>query len=113
MSARPPVVLLCGGLGLRQRTDEDDLPKPLRLLPDGRPLLLHVIDYYRAFWIDQFVLCVGYGAPAVEALLTTVFHVAPEEITAGRGWLRFDRDGVRITLVDSGWYAEKCARLLD
>ncbi|WP_328959080.1 hypothetical protein [Kitasatospora purpeofusca] len=62
---RPPVLLLCGGPGLRQRTHDDHTPKPLRPLPDGRALLLHVIDYYRAFGSDEFVLCVGYGADAI------------------------------------------------
>jgi glucose-1-phosphate cytidylyltransferase len=108
-----PVVLLCGGLGLRQRTEGDDLPKPLRPLPDGRPLLLHVMDYYRAFSLSEFVLCVGYGAAAIWALLLDEFEVRSDLIDIGVGWRRFDSGGVRITLVDSGPTAGKCARLLD
>jgi glucose-1-phosphate cytidylyltransferase len=113
MHSRPPVVLLCGGLGLRQRTDDDDAPKPLRRLSDGRPLLLHVIDFYRAFDLDEFVLCVGYGAPAIQSALATAYGVAPGEIAGGEGWGQIQAGGVRITMVDSGVAAGKCVRLLD
>ncbi|MFC9285735.1 NDP-sugar synthase [Streptomyces sp. NPDC057052] len=108
---RPTVVLLCGGLGLRQRSESDDLPKPLRLLPDGRALLLHVLDIYRSFGLDDFVVCVGYAAHAVESLLLDTFGVPRWETETGPDWRRFTADGVRITLVDSGPEADKCTRL--
>ncbi|MFB0619126.1 sugar phosphate nucleotidyltransferase [Streptomyces sp. AGS-58] len=107
----PTVVLLCGGLGLRQRSESDDLPKPLRPLPDGRALLLHVLDYYRSFGLDDFVVCVGYAAHAVEALLLDEFQVPLQETETGPDWRRFTADGVWITLVDSGPEADKCVRL--
>ncbi|MFC7387119.1 sugar phosphate nucleotidyltransferase [Sphaerisporangium rhizosphaerae] len=111
-TAPPPVVLLCGGLGLRQRADDDDVPKPLRPLPDGRALLLHVLDYYRAFGLTDFVLCVGYGAEAVEDLLLHEFRVRSHDVRAGAGWHRFEAGGTRVTLVDGGPWAGKCLRLL-
>lgn len=95
---RPPVVLLCGGLGLRQRTDTDDLPKALRQLPDGQPLLLHILQYYRSFGCTEFVLCVGYRAEAIREVVRRA-HPAGGEL--------------RITFVDSGTEAGKCVRLLD
>jgi glucose-1-phosphate cytidylyltransferase len=110
---RPPVVLLCGGLGLRQRSDGDDLPKPMRPLPDGRPLLLHVLDYYASFGLGEFVLCVGYGAPSIEALLRGSSEMTGAEITTGPGWTRLSTADRRMTLVDSGVHASKCARLAD
>ncbi|MEU8566873.1 sugar phosphate nucleotidyltransferase [Streptomyces pathocidini] len=109
----PPVVLLCGGLGLRQRTDGDDLPKPLRPLPDGRALLLHVLDYYRAFGVTEFVLCVGYGADGIEKTLLEEYELRPEGVEAGAGWHRFTAGDACFTLVDSGPQAEKCVRLLE
>lgn len=108
----PAVVLLCGGLGLRQRTAEDDVPKPLRTLPDGRPLLLHVLDYYRAFGLARFYFCVGYGAAAVEDLVvaqTQAWHThSPDPRTR-----RYASADLELTFVDSGPYAEKSQRLLD
>ncbi|MET9402022.1 sugar phosphate nucleotidyltransferase [Kitasatospora sp. NPDC002965] len=112
MTGCPTVVLLCGGLGLRQRSDGDDLAKPLRPLPDGRALILHVLDYYRSFGLDDFVLCTGYGARAMERLLLDAFPVSPADVETGPGLVRFSAGGTRITLVDNGPYAEKSVRLL-
>jgi glucose-1-phosphate cytidylyltransferase len=113
MIPKPPVVLLCGGLGLRQRTDVDDPPKAARLLPDGRSLLLHVLDYYRAFGLHEFVLCVGYGARAIERLLATELRGTARRTSTGAAWHRIETDHERVTLVDSGPDAEKSRRLLD
>lgn len=108
-----PVVLLAGGLGLRQRSDGDDLPKSLRPLPDNRALLLHVLDYYSAFGLHEFVICVGYRAEAIQALLVDVFGGPTARVTTGPGWTRVDADLVQLALVDSGEHADKCRRLLD
>jgi glucose-1-phosphate cytidylyltransferase len=113
-ASRPPVVLLCGGLGLRQRAPGDDTPKPLRPLPDGRALLLHVLDYYRAFGLDEFVLCVGYGARSLERVLLEAHGVHPKAVETGvDGARRFATARSRVTLVDSGPLAEKTQRLWD
>ncbi|TDC79212.1 sugar phosphate nucleotidyltransferase [Streptomyces hainanensis] len=113
-ASRPPVVLLCGGLGLRQRAPGDDTPKPLRPLPDGRALLLHVLDYYRAFGLDEFVLCVGYGAQDMEQVLLDEYGVRLEAVETGAdGARRFATPRSRVTLVDSGPLAEKTRRLWD
>jgi glucose-1-phosphate cytidylyltransferase len=93
--------------------ENDDVPKPLRLLPDGRPLLVHVMDYYRASGVSEFVLCVGYGAQAIETALVNQFRVPSGAVHGGPGRRRFEAAGLRITLVDSGIEAGKCRRLLD
>ncbi len=110
--SHPPVVLLCGGLGLRQRTEQDEVPKPLRPLTDGRPLLVHIMDYYRAFGVREIILCVGYGAAAIEQALVDALDVAgPATVDGNARTLR--TPDLQVTLVDSGVAAEKCARLLD
>jgi glucose-1-phosphate cytidylyltransferase len=106
------VALLCGGLGLRQRTDVDDLSKPLRPLPDGRPLLVHVIEYYRRHGMSDFVLCVGYQAAAVRDMVLQRYGVLNGRLESGGNWVRLIADDIRLTLVDSGPEAEKSARLL-
>jgi glucose-1-phosphate cytidylyltransferase len=59
------VVLFCGGLGMRIRTDNQSLPKPM--MPIGtRPVLWHVMRYYAHFGHKDFILCLGYGAQAVK-----------------------------------------------
>ena len=59
------VVLFCGGLGMRMRTDNQSLPKPMT--PIGtRPVLWHVMRYYAHFGHKDFILCLGHGAQAVK-----------------------------------------------
>ena len=72
----PPAVILCGGLGLRQRTAEDDTPKPLREMFDGRPLIAHVLEKYLAEGIDELVVCVGYGAAGIRQSVLNLLALA-------------------------------------
>jgi glucose-1-phosphate cytidylyltransferase len=82
-------------------------------LPDGRPLLLHVLDYYRAFGLNDFVLCVGYRAAAIEELVRNTFGAPSARGRYGAGRSGSVADGLQVTLVDSGPQAGKSARLLD
>lgn len=59
------VVLFCGGLGSRIREFTESVPKPM--IPLGnRPLLWHVMQYYRQFGHQDFVLCLGYKANIIK-----------------------------------------------
>jgi len=109
---QPPAVLLCGGLGLRQRSDTDDLPKALRPVGNGRPLLLHVMDHYVAAGVTEFVLCVGYRAAAIhDMLLAELPEAHPDSAGPPEAPAVVSRR-LRITLVDDGPTASKSARLL-
>ncbi len=59
------VVLFCGGLGMRMRSDNQSLPKPMTPI-GNRPVLWHVMRYYAHFGHTEFVLCLGYGAHHVK-----------------------------------------------
>ena len=59
------VVLFCGGLGMRMRSDDRSLPKPMTPI-GSRPVLWHIMRYYAHFGHTEFVLCLGFGAQAVK-----------------------------------------------
>ena len=59
------VVLFCGGLGLRMRSGDDSVPKPMMSI-GHRPALWHIMRYYAYFGHTDFILCLGYGARAVK-----------------------------------------------
>jgi glucose-1-phosphate cytidylyltransferase len=61
------VVIFCGGQGMRLETGtfSERLPKPMASL-GGRPLLWHIMRYYTHFGHQQFVLCLGYRANAIQ-----------------------------------------------
>lgn len=51
-------LILCGGHGLRIKGYFNDVPKPL-ILVQGKPLLEYIIDGYKKFGVNHFVLLVG------------------------------------------------------
>jgi glucose-1-phosphate cytidylyltransferase len=58
-SADIPVVILCGGRGLRMSGRDQALPKPL-VEVGSRPILWHVMAIYAAQGFRTFVLCLGF-----------------------------------------------------
>jgi glucose-1-phosphate cytidylyltransferase len=61
-------VLLAGGKGERLKPFTETLPKPLVPL-SGRPLLYHLMKYLALHGVDDFVVCTGYKAEAIDAFL--------------------------------------------
>lgn len=53
------VALLCGGLGTRLSEETVSRPKPMVEIGD-KPILWHIMRFYREFGHDRFVLCAGY-----------------------------------------------------
>ena len=60
-----PVVILCGGRGLRLQEHTQSIPKPLVEI-GGRPILWHVIQIYAAHGFNRFLLSTGYKGELVE-----------------------------------------------
>lgn len=48
-------VILCGGMGSRLVEMTDVVPKPM-LPVGGKPLLQHIMDFYRRHGVNDFVL---------------------------------------------------------
>ena len=60
-----PVVILCGGRGVRLREHTESIPKPLVEI-GGMPVVWHVIRIYAEQGFDRFVLATGYRGELVE-----------------------------------------------
>jgi glucose-1-phosphate cytidylyltransferase len=58
------VVILCGGLGTRLREETEFKPKPMVEI-GGRPILWHIMNHYRHFGAQRFVLCLGYRGDVI------------------------------------------------
>jgi len=88
-----PVVILCGGRGLRLGPVSARVPKPL--IPVGRePILWHVMKIYAAFGCRDFVLCLGHRKEKVRRYFNS---------RKVRGW--------HIRFVDTGLKSSKAERL--
>lgn len=60
-----PVVILCGGLGTRLSEETHSIPKGMVTI-GGRPILWHIMQYYRAFGHRRFILCLGYRGDVIK-----------------------------------------------
>lgn len=53
------VIILCGGRGTRLAEETKIIPKPL--VKVGKlPILIHIINYYRKFGFNEFIIATGY-----------------------------------------------------
>ena len=100
------VVLFCGGLGMRMRSDNQSLPKPM--MPIGtRPVLWHVMRYYAHFGHTEFILCLGYGAEAVKDYFLNYRETTSNDFVLRKGGddielLDTDISDWSITFIDTG-----------
>ncbi|HQT46614.1 MAG TPA: NTP transferase domain-containing protein [Acidocella sp.] len=82
-------IILAGGLGTRLRAVVPDRPKPMALI-NGRPFLVHLMDYWLGQGVDRFVLSVGYRHDMIQDFFGSSYRGAPlayamEEAPLGTG----------------------------
>jgi glucose-1-phosphate cytidylyltransferase len=96
-----PVVILCGGRGLRMSGHDDALPKPLVEI-GGRPLLWHVMSLYAEQGFSSFVLALGYGGTQIREAIGSL--EATREVGRPQGAVRGSgrEDLWNVTFVDTG-----------
>ena len=100
------VVIFCGGLGLRMRTQIDSAPKPMMAIGD-RPVLWHIMRYYAHYGHTEFILCLGYGASSVKQYFLHYDETQSNDFVMSKGGqdvelLQSDISEWRISFVDTG-----------
>jgi len=100
------VVLFCGGLGMRLRDYDENVPKPM--VPIGyRPILWHVMKYYAHFGHTDFILCLGYRGDVIKNYFRNYDECVSNDFVLSDGGRRIellqsDLGDWRITFVDAG-----------
>lgn len=59
------VVILCGGLGTRLAEETQTKPKPMVKI-GNKPIVWHIIKYYKYFGFNNFILATGYKSRILE-----------------------------------------------
>lgn len=109
------VVLLAGGLGSRLAEETVRIPKPM-VEVGGKPILLHVMDIYRHWDCNNFIVAAGYKAPLIKQYFKNL-HLLNHDFTvnlatgdidiAKRATLDFN-----VSIVDTGELTMTGGRLL-
>ena len=59
------IVILCGGLGSRLAEETKLIPKPMVRI-GSLPIIRHIINYYKSFGFNEFILATGYKKNILE-----------------------------------------------
>ena len=59
------VVILAGGLGTRISEQTKKMPKPMIKI-GKKPILEHIINIYKKFGFNEFIICSGYKRKIIE-----------------------------------------------
>jgi glucose-1-phosphate cytidylyltransferase len=110
------VVLFCGGLGMRLRDHDENVPKPM--VPIGyRPILWHLMKYYAHFGHKDFILCLGYRGDVIRHFFLNYEECMSNDFVLSEGGrtrklITSDIEDWRITFADTGPNASIGQRLL-
>ncbi len=113
---RTPVMILCGGRGLRLHEETEFRPKPLAMV-GNRPILWHIMRIYAHFRVRDFVLCLGYKGEMIKDYFVN-YRWRNSDLTMdiGRDQVRFHtpntEHGWKVTLADTGVNTMTGARIV-
>lgn len=100
------VVLFCGGLGMRLRDYDENIPKPMVTI-GYRPIMWHLMKYYAHYGHKDFIVCLGYKADVIKQYFLNYNECLSNDFVLGQGGKRVellhsDIHDWRITFVDTG-----------
>jgi len=110
-----PVVILCGGMGTRLREQTEFLPKPMIPI-GGKPMLVHIMKWYRKFGFSKFILALGYKQEIIKDYFAH-YDIINNDVTVDIGRYAGSRcnshthDTWSVTMVDTGEHTLKGGRL--
>ena len=73
-----PVVILCGGQGIRLREKTITMPKPM-LAVGSKPILWHVMKIFVSQGFTHFILCLGYKGDRIKNYFSEMLKTSSYE----------------------------------
>lgn len=99
------LVILAGGLGTRISEETHLRPKPMIEI-GGKPILWHIMKFYSAHGINDFVICCGYKGYLIKEYFANYFlHMSDVTFDMEHNSMEVHQKNVepwRVTLVDTG-----------
>jgi glucose-1-phosphate cytidylyltransferase len=81
--AEVPVVILCGGMGMRLAGETEFKPKPM-VKVGPHPMLWHIMKIYSAYGCRRFILCLGYKMEVIKEWVLN-YRVMDDDFTMHLG----------------------------
>lgn len=109
------VLILAGGLGTRISEESHLRPKPMITIGE-QPILWHIMKYYSAFGLNDFVICCGYKGYIIKEYFAN-YYLHTSDLTfdfsaENRMTVHSNvAEPWRVTLVDTGLYTQTGARI--
>ena len=98
-------VILAGGLGTRISEETYAIPKPMIEI-GGKPILWHILKFYSAQGINDFIICCGYKGYMIKEYFANYFiHTSDVTFDLAGNKMKIHQNQAepwRVTLVDTG-----------
>lgn len=99
------VVILAGGFGTRITEESQYKPKPMIEI-GGKPILVHIMEYFAKFGHTDFIICAGYKQEKIKEyfLNSEIYDAKVVEYANGRCLPLETKEhtGWKVTVVDTG-----------
>jgi glucose-1-phosphate cytidylyltransferase len=106
-TAKPKVVILAGGLGMRLKEETEYKPKPMVLI-GPHPILWHIMKSYMYYGFNDFIICLGYKGEMIKEYFLN-YETYNNDFTLNVGanckiktHKSSDHDKFSVTLADTG-----------
>ena len=108
-----PIVIRAGGRGTRLMEQTREIPKPMVTI-GGKPMLLHLMQYYGGFGFRKFVVCLGYKGDMIKQyFLNLRERTSTVRLRAG-GKVEYEEglaDDWEVTLAETGEHSLTATRI--
>jgi len=110
-----PVVILCGGRGIRISEEIEHKPKPMVEI-GNKPILWHIMKIYAYYNFTNFILCLGYKGEVIKRYFLDYSALSCDfTVNLGKGDVHLHNNSVEsdwnVALIDTGLEAMTGARI--
>lgn len=107
-------IILAGGMGTRLSEETFAIPKPMVEI-GGKPILWHIMKYYSAHGVNEFIICCGYkGYVIKEYFANYAIHMSDVTFDLAQNGMKVHQNQAEpwtVTLVDTGEHTMTGGRL--
>ena len=108
-----PIMILAGGRGTRLMEETRNIPKPMVTI-GGKPVLLHLMQFYSRFGFRKFIVCLGYKGELIKEYFQNIRERTSTMRLHAGGQVEFEKGPAsdwEITLAETGEHSLTALRI--